>query len=85
MHNICIDAGDVNAEEDAAVRNEEVRLADRNEINLAQERVLGNFGESLAELFDSIIAIVSSIHFCNSRCPNGAKCSCFGRTVQDKS
>lgn len=46
LHNICIDAGDVNAEEDAAVRNEEERLADRHEINLAQERVLGNIGES---------------------------------------
>ena len=46
LHNICIDAGDVNAEEDAAVRNEEERLADRHEINFAQERVLGNIGES---------------------------------------
>ena len=30
LHKICIDAGDVNAEEDAAVRNKEERLADRD-------------------------------------------------------
>ena len=45
LHNICIDAGDVNAEEDAAVRNEDERLADRNEINAACDRVLRNNGE----------------------------------------
>ena len=46
LHNICIDAGDVNAEEDAAIRNEEERLADREEINAACDRVLRNNGES---------------------------------------
>lgn len=45
LHNICIDAGDVNAEEDAAVRNEEERLAEREEINAACDRVLRNNGE----------------------------------------
>ena len=45
LHNICIDSGDINAEEDAAVRNEDERLADRQEINLACERVLGNQGK----------------------------------------
>ena len=51
LHNICIDAGDVNAEEDAAVRNEDERLADRNEINAACDRVLRNNGESKNYLF----------------------------------
>ena len=46
LHNICIDAGDVNAEEDAAVRDEEERLAERDEINAACDRVLRNNGES---------------------------------------
>ena len=48
LHNVCIDAGDVNTDEDAAVRNAEERLADRHEINLARERVLGNIGESMS-------------------------------------
>ena len=45
LHNICIDAGDVNAEEDAAARNKEEGLADREEINAACDRVLRNNGE----------------------------------------
>ena len=45
LHNICIDAGDVNAEEDAAVLDDEERLQDREEINAACDRVLRNNGE----------------------------------------
>ena len=44
LHNICIDSGDINDEEDAAVRNEEERLADRDEVNLACGRILAYHG-----------------------------------------
>jgi hypothetical protein len=45
LHNICIDAGDVNDEEDAAVRDEEDARADRVEINAAYERIFMNNGK----------------------------------------
>ena len=47
LHNICIDAGDVNDEEDAAVRDEAEARADRAEINAACERIFRNNGEIL--------------------------------------
>ena len=46
LHNICIDAGDVDDEENAAV--EVVRQADRVIINRACERVLRNNGNGFA-------------------------------------
>lgn len=45
LHNICIDAGDVNDEEDAAVRDPIEARADRAEINLACDRILQNHGK----------------------------------------
>ena len=48
LHNICIDAGDVNDEEAAAVRNEEEAAADRAEFNAAYERIFRNNGEKLS-------------------------------------
>lgn len=47
LRNICIDAGDVNDEEDAAVRDEAEARADRAEINAACERIFRNNGEIL--------------------------------------
>jgi hypothetical protein len=47
LHNICIDAGDQNDEERAAVRNEEERLEERAEINEACDRILNNIGKFL--------------------------------------
>ena len=44
LRNICIDAGDVNDEEDAAVRDPIEARADRAEINQACERILQNNG-----------------------------------------
>ena len=72
LHNVCIDAGDVNTDEDAAVRNAEERLADRHEINLARERVLGNIGESMSRPKINTSAMTPSILSYNYRCPNGA-------------
>ena len=72
LHNISIDAGDVNVEEDAAVRNAEERLADRHEINLAQERVLENIGASMSRPKINTSAMTPSILLYNCRCPNGA-------------
>lgn len=46
LHNICIDAGDINDEEDAAIRDEEEAAADRIEINAACNRILANNGKS---------------------------------------
>ena len=56
LHNICIDAGDVNDEENAAVRDAAEAAADRVEINAACDRILGNNGNifhfnSLFDLF----------------------------------
>jgi DDE superfamily endonuclease len=44
LHNICIDAGDVNDEEAAAVRDEDEAAADRAEFNATYERILRNNG-----------------------------------------
>ena len=44
LHNICIDAGDVNEDENAAVRDAAEAAADRVEINAACDRILGNNG-----------------------------------------
>ena len=53
LHNICIDAGDVNEEEDAAIRDEAEAVADRVEINAACDRILANNGESIKPLSSS--------------------------------
>lgn len=45
LHNICIDAGDVNHEEQAAVRDEAEARVDRAEINAACERIFRNNGK----------------------------------------
>lgn len=45
LHNICIDEGDVNEEENAAVRDEDDARADRAEINAACERIFRNNGK----------------------------------------
>ena len=44
LHNVCIDARDVNEEEEGAVRDLAEAAADRVEINAACERVLRNNG-----------------------------------------
>ena len=46
LHNICIDAGDINEEEDAAVRDAAEAADDRAEINAACERILRNNDKS---------------------------------------
>lgn len=74
LHNICIDAGDVNAEEDAAVRNDEERLADKNEINAACDRVLRNNGES-KKFMITLLKVVYSYNEFNCRITYGTKCS----------
>ena len=45
LHNVCIDAGDVNEEEEGAVRDLAEAAADRVEIYAACERVLRNNGK----------------------------------------
>ena len=62
----------MNAEEVAAMRNAEERLADGHEFNLAQERVLGNIGESMSRPKINTSAMTPSILSYNYRCPNGA-------------
>ena len=44
LHNICIDEGDVNEEENAAVRDEDDARADRAEINAVCKRIFRNNG-----------------------------------------
>ena len=53
LHNIRIDAGDVNEEEDAAMRDEAEAVAGRVEINAACDRILANNGESIKPLSSS--------------------------------
>lgn len=57
LHNICIDEGDVNEEEEAAVRDEAEAAADRAEINMACERVLHNNGKNIITI--SLILMVT--------------------------
>jgi hypothetical protein len=49
LHNICIDAGDVTAEEDVAVRDEDEAAEERAEINAAYSRVANAVAASMSE------------------------------------
>ena len=60
LHNICIDAGDVNDEEDAAIRDDAEAVEDRAEINAACDRILANNGKCL-KLFLFSNAIITEL------------------------
>ena len=83
LHNICIDAGDVNDEEDAAVRDGAEARADRAEINAACGRIFRNNGKIqiyyvfMTNHLKNLIAIFCILYFvfCTLYLSRSACCS----------